>query len=136
MRKLPFIFGLIVGMVFSCSIAGVLVLRSAFARDSDPRYDLVAVSWGSHTDNHSLWIYQVQVAASDSAEKGSLDVSARVCIGGGNYFHDLGIIGTASDMGDAAMRFGVISWQPDSLTIGGTDGVKATLPRSELPKHR
>jgi hypothetical protein len=136
MRKLPFICGLIVGVVFSCVVAGVLMLRAAFTHDSDPRYDLVAVSWGSHTNNDSLRIYQVQVAASDPTKKGSLVVSARICIGGGNYFHDLGPIGTASDMGDAAKRFGVISWQPDNLTIGGTDGVKTTLLRSELQKHR
>jgi hypothetical protein len=92
MRKLPFICGLIVGVVFSCVFAGVHLLRAAFAHDSDPRYDLVAVSWGSHTNNDSLWIYQVQVAASDPTKKGSLVVSARVCIGGGNYFHDLGPI--------------------------------------------
>jgi hypothetical protein len=97
---------------------------------------MVAVSWGNHTNNANLWIYQVQVAATDSAKKGSLDVSGRVCIGGGNYFHDLGTIGTASDMGDAVRRFGVIRWLPDRVTIGGAEGVKSTLLRTELQKHR
>lgn len=137
MRKLPFIFGALAGIVL-CSVgAAGLALRSAFLDSTDPRYEMVAVSWGNHTNNAKLWIYQVQVSAAGSVRKGSFDVSARVCLGGGgNYFHDIGTIGTASDMGDATKRFGVITWLPDSITIGGADGVKATLQRSELQKHR
>lgn len=134
MRKLPFIFGALAGIVLCVAVAGVLALRAAF--DSrDPRYEIVAVSWGNHTDNDQLWIYQVQVSAADSAKSG-FDVSARVCLGDGNYFHDMGPIGTASDMGDATKRFGVINWLPDRVTIGGADGVKATLQRNELQRHR
>lgn len=136
MRKLPFISGLIVGILFSLVVAGILMLCSVFTSDSDPCYNVVAVSWGSNTHNSVRSIYQVQVAASDPKNQGFLDVTARVCIGGGNYFHDLGTIGIASDMDDAVKRFGTIDWQTDRLTIGGTDGIKATLLRNELQKHR
>gem|GEM_PF-2470372 len=135
MRKLPFIFGALAGIILCGVVAVGLALRSAFD-STDPRYEIVAVSWGNHTNNAELWIYQVQVSATGSSTKRSLDVSARVCLGDGNYFHDIGTIGTASDMGDATKRFGLITWLPDSITIGGADGVKATLQRSELQKHR
>lgn len=112
------------------------MLYSVFSQETDPCFNVVAVSWGISKHNNIRSIYQVQVAASDPKNQGFLDVSARVCIGGGNYFHDLGTIGTAADMDDAVKRFGTIDWQLDRLTIGGTDGVKTTLLRSELEKHR
>lgn len=139
MSKRPLLFaflaGLLAGIVISGSVALALAVRSAVVY-TDPKYDLVAVSWGNRTDNRNLWIYQIQVTATNPDKNGQLDVSARVTIGGGIYSHDFGKIGTASDMGDAMRRFGVIEWQPDQVTIGGADGVKATLPRSELQKHR
>ena len=131
MRKRSLISGFLAGVL----LCGVVALGFAL-NSTDPRDELVAVSWGSHTNNAQLWIYQVQVSAKESAKKGELDVSARVCIGGGSYFHDLGTIGTASNMGDAFNRFGVINWFPDSLAIGGSDGVKATLERTALQRHR
>ncbi len=138
-KRAPLLYGLLIGVLigigFSCAVAAWLAVQSALTA-SDPRYDLVAVSWGGHTNSESLLIYQAQVEAKPSTKKGSFDILARVCIGGGNYFHDLGNIGTASDMGDAIERFGVITWLPDKLTVGGTDGVKATLMRSELQIHR
>ena len=135
MRKLPFIFGALAGIILCGVVAVGLALRSAFD-STDPSYEIVAVSWGHHTNNADLWIYQVQVSATGSATKRSLDVSARVCLGNGNHFHNIGTIGTASDMGDATKRFGLITWLPDSITIGGAEGVKATLQRSKLQKHR
>lgn len=131
MKRRQLLLGILLGVGLSCVVAAVLALRSA-----DPRYELVAVSWGNHTENEELWIYQVQVAGRKEGKKGVLNVSARVCIGGGNYFHDLGLIGTASDMGDAAKRFGVIRWFPDKVTIGGEDLVEATLLRRDLQRHR
>lgn len=131
MSKRRFIQGVAFGVGLSCVVAVVLALRSA-----DPRYELVAVSWGNRTGSDDLWIYQVQVAARKEKKKGVLKVSARVCIGGSSYFHDLGLIGTASDMGDAAKRFGVIRWLPDKVTIGGEEIVEATLLRKDLERHR
>jgi hypothetical protein len=131
MHKQQLILGIVLGVALSCVVAAGLALRS-----DDPRYEMVAVSWGNHTNYDELWIYQVQVAARKAGEKEVLNVSARVCIGGGDYFHDLGFMGTASDMGDAAKRFGVIRWFPDKVTIGGADTVEATLLRGELQRHR
>lgn len=130
MSKRQFINGVALGVGLSCAVAAVIALRTA-----DPRDKLVAVSWGNRTESDYLWIYQVQVAAEED-KKGILKVSARVCIGGGSYFHDLGVIGTASDKGDAAKRFGVIRWLPDRVTIGGEELVEATLLRKDLERHR
>jgi hypothetical protein len=102
----------------------------------DPHSDLVAVSWGDHSTSVSPGHYQVQVSAQGTAPSNRLEVSAKVCIGGLNHWHEIGVLGTATDMGDATKRFGTIDWQPDRVTIGGTEGIKATLMRNELERHR
>jgi hypothetical protein len=137
MRKfLPWILGALLGIILSGAIAGIFFLRAIFRPQADPQYELVAISWGKPMNQDSFWIYQVQVIATDSDHDGIFDVSARTCIGASNYFQDMGTLGTAADMGDATRRFGTIHWLTDRITVSGEDGVKATLMRDQLEKHR
>ena len=98
-------------------------------------YKLVAVSWGTHI-NQSKWIYQIQVLAEDRNKDGVLEISAKAWntsswLGG----HDFGILGTASDMGHAVRDYGTITWEPDKVTIGGSNGIKTSIGRKLLSKY-
>ena len=131
MKKLiPWIGGLLIGLILS---GIVVLLRSEFL---DPAYELVAVSWGTPTSSPNLWLYQIQVVAEDENKDGILEVSAKGCIGASSYYHDFGPLGTATDMGQAVREFGAITWGDDTVTIGGTSGVRASVKRSQLEKHR
>jgi len=137
MRKVfPWLLGALLGVTLSALVVGILFLRAVVTSQSDPTYELVAVSWGGRMNQDFPWIYQVQVIAADSDQDGDLDVSARICIGGGNYYQDMGGIGTVANMRDAARRYGTIKWLDDRITVGGEDGIKATLMRDQLEKHR
>jgi hypothetical protein len=135
-RFIPWIGGLLIGLVLSGIVAGSLLLRSAFGNQADPAYELVAVSWGTPGSSPDAWIYQIQVIATDDNKDGILDVSAKGCIGSSSYCHDFGRLGTASDMGQAVREFGAITWGEDAVSIGGTSGIKASVKRSQLEKHR
>ena len=103
---------------------------------SDPAYELVAVSWGTPSSSPDLWLYQIQVLAKDENKDGILEISAKGCIGSSSYYHKFGSLGTASDMGQAVREFGEITWKNDTVTIGGIRGIKASVERSQLEKHR
>ena len=135
-KLLPWIGGLLIGLFLSGLIGGVLLLRSVFADQADPAYELVATSWGTPVGSPNLWIYQIQVVAQDNNKDGILEVSGKGCIGSSSYFHDFGSLGPAADMGEAVRKFGDIRWESDNVTIGGTGGVVASVMRSQLEKHR
>ena len=132
----PWLFGFLIGMILCAVIAGILILRSALGPRDDPEFRLVAVSWGSPMNQTQPWVYQAQVTANNSMNHGVYEITARVCIGSSSYFQDLGVLGTAKDMGEAVRIYGQIVWLPDRVTVGGENGIKATLLRSELQKHR
>ena len=46
------------------------------------------------------------------------------------------LIGKATSHEEAIRRFGQITWTDTELRIGGSDGVQATLTRTELEQHR
>ena len=46
------------------------------------------------------------------------------------------LIGKATSHEEAIRRFGQITWTDTELRIGGSDGVQATLARTELEQHR
>lgn len=133
MKKLfPWIAGFLIGVLLSVVIMGLAMIVASFRATKDAAYDLVAVSWGAPMKQENPWIYQVQVIGDGHLPYGPTKVSARICIGDGNRFYRIGDLGTARDMGDAMRKFGHIEWLPDRITIGGEDGVKATLMRSDL----
>ena len=116
----------------------VFILSSVYftlTEKSESPYNVVAISWGSPVSQTGSAIYQVRVIA-DHLDNGNYKISGSVAIGGNNYYEDLGEIGEATDMSDAIERFGTIGWYDDQITIGGSDGVKATLMRKKLEQHR
>lgn len=134
--SLPWIGGALIGISLCGVIAVKLIHRSESGPEPDPIYPLIAISWGTPMGQDSPWTYQVQVMAKDDDKDHVLEVSARVCIGGGGYYHDMGNLGSATDKGDAVRQFGKIDWLPDRVTIGGEGGTKATLMRKNLQSHR
>lgn len=139
-KLLPWIGGILIGVVLSCLVGGILLFVSFFdsiAEDQpDPVYELVATSWGTPVGSPDLWIYQVQVMTRDQDKDGVLEVTAKACIGSSSYYHDFGTLGTAADMGEAVRRFGQINWESDTVTIGGSSGTVASVKRSQLEKYR
>ena len=131
---------MLIGILLSAMLVGIYVLRSIsdafFDIQPDPAYELVAVSWGTRMESTNLWYYQIQVIANDQNKDDVLEVSARGCIGSSSYFHDFGPLGTATNMGEAVQMFGTIKWEVEDVTIGGEGGVKASVKRSQLEKHR
>jgi hypothetical protein len=137
MKKfLPWLLGAFVGALLATSILGILALMNLDRPKADPAYRLVAVSWGDYVKQDYRWPYQVQVIASKPDMDGVVNVTARVCIRGSDHFRNMGFLGTAANMGEASRRFGSISWLEDRVTVGGDDGLKASLLRAKLDKHR
>jgi hypothetical protein len=138
-KLLPWFGGMLIGLLLSALLVGIYVLRSIsdafFDIQPDPAYELVAVSWGTRMETTNLWLYQIQVIANDQNKDGILEVSAKGCIGSSSYFHDFGPLGTATSMGEAVEMFGTIKWETDEVTIGGANGVKASVKRSQLERH-
>jgi hypothetical protein len=135
-KYLPWLLGALVGALLATSTLGVLALLNLDRPRADPAYRLVAVSWGTPAKQDHPWIYQVQVLASEPDMDGAVNVTARVCVGGSDHFHNMGFLGTAVNMGEASRQFGSIHWLEDRITIGGESGEQATLVRAELSKHR
>jgi hypothetical protein len=128
----------------SVALVGALVLiamfmigavHSMFESDGLAVDNVVSVSWGNQRET-DLVLYQACVLVGSSSPSGRLSVSARVNIGGSCYYHDLGEIGTATDVLDAVKRFGVIDWEPEQVVFGGSEGQKASLSRDKLELHR
>lgn len=111
-----------------------MLLTTIYNSRSNREYKLVAISWGTHTNDTKKWIYQIQVLADDQNKDGILEISARACIVSSFSSYDFGTLGTASDMGHAVREYGSITWQPDVVTIGGTSGIKSSLERNILDK--
>jgi hypothetical protein len=128
----PWFAGCLIGGVVAAvlTIVGIMGFM-AFKTVEDEKFDLVAVSWGAPMNQDDPWVYQVQVIG-DGQPYRPMKVSARVCIGGSFRWLPLGDLGTAKNMGEAQRKFGTITWLSDQVTIGGEDGIKATLLRSKL----
>jgi len=136
-KLLPWILGTILGILVAVAFIGILALnRLDNQRSEDPTYRLVAVSWGHSMKQSDTWPYQVQVLSTRADVNGTVEISGRVCIGRSNYYHSMGTLGTATSMGEATKKYGSIVWLDDRITIGGSEGVKASLLRSTLEKHR
>jgi len=136
-KLLPWFLGMILGILVAMTFIGILALnRLDNQRIDDPTYRLVAVSWGHSMNQSDNWLYQVQVLSTLPDVNGTVEISGRVCIGGGDYWHNMGTVGTATNMGEATKKYGSITWLDDRITIGGSEGVKASLLRSALEKHR
>lgn len=135
---------MIIGVILAVVIGGFFIFGSIVAiflpeESTDPEdvsYNLISVCWGTPVSSSDLWIYQIQVFATDTDHDGVYDVSAKACIGSSSYFHDFGSLGTASSRGEAVKNYGDIIWHDDRVTIGGESGIKTTLLRSDLEKHR
>lgn len=135
-KFIPWFGGFMIGLILAGFLVGAFSLRSVLKDQADPTFDLVATSWGTPIDEPDLWIYQVQVIAQDANGDGVLEVRGKVGIGSSSYLHDFGPLGTASHMGEAVDKFGDIKWETDKVTIGGSGGIIASAPRSELQQHR
>ena len=136
-KTIPWFGGILIGCIISALIAGILIVRDIFAEKPDPTYELVAVSWGAaKADSSGRSIYQIKVIARDHDKDGILDVTAKGCIGSSSYYHDFGSLGTAANMSEATRNYGIITWEDDKVTIGGNTGIKSSVMRSQLEKHR
>ena len=136
-KLLPWILGTVLGILIAVALMGILALDHLDKRRSeDPAYRLVAVSWGKTMSQSDCWPYQVQVISSAPDINGTVEISGRVCIGSSDYFHSMGTLGYATNMGDATKKFGSIVWLDDRITIGGAEGIKACLMRRDLEKGR
>jgi len=107
-----------------------------FFNNEDVRYKIAALSWNQHSSGKGDLIYQVQVYSEYDKSSNSFDVFAKVCIGSGSYFHDLGKIGSARTRAELISSYGEIAWDDERVRIGGKAGEKATLRRAVLEKHR
>lgn len=138
-RFVPWILGMMIGIVLSAIIGVLLVFVGVFAVSDklmDNGYSTVAISWAAPRGQDRPLIYQARVTASDENGDGSLEVRCTVFLGSGIYEHDMGIVGNATSFEDAVQRYGKITWTPDDLKIGGDGGVVATLSRARLESHR
>lgn len=131
--------GLLVGALLGVAVTVIAGLWWTFGRP-DPLDAVVATSRGGTMADHgdpaapSGARYQVVISAEPDTD-GYL-VSGIVCIGGCAYRQDLGTIGRAESPADAVARFGDIRWEPEVITIGGRDGIHATIDRAQLEVHR
>ena len=125
-----------IGLIIAGLISCILIVRDIFTEKPDPTYELVAISWGNRMNGSDRKLYQIQVISNDHNKDGVLEVTAKGCIGSSSYYHDFGVLGTASNMADAISKYGVITWEEDRVTIGGQAGIKSFVMRNQLEKHR
>lgn len=138
-KLLPWLLGMLIGMMVSGAVGLVLLVAGAFVASDkilDNGYSIVAVSWGAPRGQTKPLIYQARVSASDDDGDGVLEVRTVVYIGSGIYQHDMGLIGTATSREEAIERFGQVTWTESELQVGGRDGVQGRLSRSTLESHR
>ena len=129
MKKIiAWIGGIFIGAIFT------YLVTSYRHSSSNREFKLVAVSWGTRI-NQPKWIYQIQVLAEDRNKDGVLEISAMAWNTSSLDGHDFGILGTASDMGNAVRDYGTITWEPDNVTIGGSSGIKTSIGRKLLGKY-
>lgn len=131
-KLLPLLTGVLAGVILTLC---VLIIQ-LFLSNDDPRYDLIAVSWGSSMSGEGPWIYQIQVISDDANKDGVYEVYAKACIGSSDYYHDFGEIGTARTKKELVDNFSLITWEKGVVTIGGISGQKASIKRAQLEKHR
>ena len=99
-------------------------------------HEVVAVSWGTPVSSPDQWIYQVQILTKRATDNGALEVRAHCCIGSDSYIRDFGVLGTATNMGEAVRKYGTVTWEADTLTIGGGGTSVFSIARQTLEQHR
>jgi len=142
-KLLPWLVGILVGVLLTVATAFLLLKVNYFKLDvpidnlvkSDPTYDMVAISWGGPVRNETSKVFQIQVVTSDKDKDGIFEVSAVACRQG-VFFYRIGQLGVAKDMEEAIKEFGEIKWHEDTVTVGGTSGVKGTFERKCIERYR
>lgn len=138
-KLLPWLLGMLIGMILSGIVGVLLVVIGVFAvgdKIMDNGYSTVAISWAAPRGQDRPLIYQARVTANDENGDGNLEVRCTVFIGSGIYEHDMGIIGNAANLEDAVRRYGKITWTDTEMQVGGDGGVVEALNTARLESHR
>ena len=94
---------------------------------------IVAMSWGD--GRYGKAFYGAEVYLEPAAN--GYSVRGRVWIAhGGDYYHDLGQLGTVTTPAEAVARWGSIQWSDTGLTIGPGNPNPFVFTRAQLESHR
>ena len=130
-RRWRWLWGILIGM-FIVYMIGVCV--AAFAAGmycGKNRYtnSLIAVKYID--GKYGAGCYGVEVTGHERGE--TVEISAKIFIYSisGGYYHDFGLIGTASSPQEARRRFGEIQWDGKGVSIG-----PYRIERKQYENHR